>query len=111
MAVNVNSPDALAGVFSCGSWSHERIQAYDQIVAMLKKLPVGARLRSDDDRKLNSKAVVAVNAFLTDLPDFKDHNGIAAWHEGSPHVLKKLQNIGSTFASELLRRQTVMAGR
>jgi hypothetical protein len=111
MAVNVNSPDALAGVFSCGSWSHERIQAYDQIVAMLKKLPVGARLRSDDDRKLNSKAVVAVNAFLTDLPDFKDHNGIAAWHEGSPHVLKELQNIGSTFSSELLRRQTVMAGR
>jgi hypothetical protein len=110
MAVNVKSPDALAGVFSSGSWSHERRQAYDQIVAMLKKLPVTARLRNEGDIKLNSESVVAVKAFLKDLPDFKEHNGIAAWHEGSMHVLKKLQNIGSRFASELLRRQTVMAG-
>ena len=42
----LKSPDALAGVFSSGSWSHERRQAYDQIVAMLKKLPVTPRLRN-----------------------------------------------------------------
>jgi hypothetical protein len=64
---------------------------------MLMKLPATARLRNDNDIKLNSESVVAVKAFLKDLPDFKEHNGIAAWHEGATHALKKLQNIGSAF--------------
>jgi hypothetical protein len=86
--------------------------AYDKIVAMLNKLPAaGGRLRNADDEKVNAESVKAVKAFLEDLPDFKHHHGIASWHEGSKHVLKKLDNIGGTFATELLRRRSVMAGQ
>ena len=112
MARNVQVPDTFAGVFSSGSWSHDTRMAYDKIVAMLNKLPAaGGRLRNADDEKVNAESVKAVKAFLEDLPDFKHHHGIASWHEGSKHVLKKLDNIGGTFATELLRRRSVMAGQ
>ena len=86
--------------------------ACDKIVPMLNKLPAaGGRLRNPDDEKVNAESVKAVRAFLEDLPDFKDHHGIAAWHGGSMHVLKKLGNIGGAFATELLPRHAVMPGQ
>jgi hypothetical protein len=101
MARNVQVPDTFAGVFSSGSWSHDTRMAYDKIVAMLNKLPAaGGRLRNADDEKVNAESVKAVKAFLEDLPDFKHHHGIASWHEGSKHVLKKLDNIGGTFCQQ-----------
>ena len=105
-----HSSDAVAGVFSSGSWSIERRLAHANIVAMVEKLPVSARLRTVEDKNLNFKAVAAVRDFVQDLPDFKAHNGIAAWHEGTLHALKKLRMLGCTFATELQRRHAVMKG-
>jgi hypothetical protein len=112
VAGNAQLPDTFAGVFSSGSWSHDTRMAHDKTVPTLNKLSAaGGRLRNPDDEKVNAESVKAVRAFLEDLPDFKDHNGVAAWHEGSMHVLKKLGNIGGAFATELLRRHAVMPGQ
>jgi hypothetical protein len=105
-----HSSDAVAGVFSSGSWPIQRRRAYANIVEMVERLPVTGRLRTVEDQDLSKKVVKAVRDFARNLPDWKAHNGIAAWHEGTLHVLKQLRTLGCTFATELDRRHAVMQG-